>query len=153
MISNSCYYWRVLCFSAGKCNLQGRIFLKYFRTFVYITCQMTNCLLVWGHTKGRSLALIKTLVQFCRFLSYLLWTVIPVNLINHDVVSHDTLFNWSVLSVYLWWGSGAVYCYPKPNPKSVSEEEELQKFKLNKGTEWVLKKKKGKKDCFEYRHF
>lgn len=35
-----------------------------------------------------------------------------------------------------------MYCYPKPNPKSVSEEEELQKFKLNKGTEWVLKKKK-----------
>lgn len=58
-----------------------------------------------------------------------------MNLINHDVVSHDTLFNWSVLSVYLWWGSGAMCCYPKPNPKSVSEEEELQKFKLNKGTE------------------
>lgn len=34
-----------------------------------------------------------------------------------------------------------MYCYPKPNPKSVSEEEELQKFKLNKGTEWVLEKK------------
>lgn len=59
-ISNSYYYWRVLCFSAGKCNLQGRIFLKYFRSFVYITCQTANCLLVWGHTMGRLLALIKT---------------------------------------------------------------------------------------------
>lgn len=74
------------------------------------------------------------LVQFCHSLSYLLWTVIPVKLINHDVVSHNTLFNWSVLSVYLWWGSGAMYYYPKPNPKSLSDEE-LQKFKLNKGTE------------------
>lgn len=57
-----------------------------------------------------------------------------MNLINHDVHCHDMLYNWAVLSVYLWWGRGAIVPCTKPNPKSGSEqevEEELQKSKLN----------------------
>lgn len=53
-----------------------------------------------------------------------------------------------------WWGSGAMYCYPKPNPKSVSEDEELQKFKLNKGAEWILGGRGGEeKNCFKYNQY
>lgn len=70
-----------------------------------------------------------------------------MNLINHDVVSHDVLYHWAVLPVYLWQGSRAIYSCPKPNPKSVSEqevEEELQKSKLNNRTEFNIEKKKKK---------
>lgn len=104
MISNSYYYWRVLCFSAGKCNLQGGIFLKYFRSFVYITCQMADCLLVWGHTKGRFLALIKTVwcssrVTYCGLSSQWSWWIMMWFLMIHfllvSVICVSLVGSWS----------------------------------------------------------
>lgn len=51
-------------------------------------------------------------------------------------------FNWSVLSVYLWWGSGAMYCYPKPNPKSLLSGRKTSEVQVKQRNWMNIGKKK-----------
>lgn len=99
MISNSCYYWReCFVFLLGSVTYKEEYFwsilevlyILHVKWQIVYWCGVIHTETVWCSS--------------CQFFTYLLWTVIAVNLINHDVISHSAISNWSVLSVYLLMG-------------------------------------------------